>query len=302
MPDPRVRLTVLAGFLGSGKTTWLRHQLRHGVFLNARVIVNEAAALPLDDQLLRFADARVIAGGCACCDRLPDLLAVLRDEVDRPDAARIVLETSGLSDAATIRTAILSASDLDARLVVSEVLVAVDACHGLATLRTEELARRQVAAADALILTRMDEADPDRLAVLLATLQIMAPHAPMFGAAKGVETPLPDRGDALPEDITGDPNVRPALAVTLNLAGVADWPAFALWLSALLHARGAEVLRVKGIISSPAGTMLVQAGGGSVAVPERMPDDVEHADRVVVIGRGYTAAELEASLRTFGRM
>ena len=48
-----MRLTVLGGFLGSGKTTWLRHQLHHGCFGDAFVIVNEAAETPVDDALLR---------------------------------------------------------------------------------------------------------------------------------------------------------------------------------------------------------------------------------------------------------
>jgi G3E family GTPase len=48
-----MHLTVLGGFLGSGKTTWLRHQLHHGVFKGAFVIVNEAAETPVDDALLR---------------------------------------------------------------------------------------------------------------------------------------------------------------------------------------------------------------------------------------------------------
>lgn len=58
-----IRLTRLAGFLGSGKTTWLRHQLQHGLFDSARVIVNEAAAVPVDDALLAVVGVEVIAGG-----------------------------------------------------------------------------------------------------------------------------------------------------------------------------------------------------------------------------------------------
>ena len=77
--DNRMRLTVLGGFLGSGKTTWLRHQLHHGLLADAFVVVNEAAETSVDDALLsRSAELAVVAGGCACCDA--------RDELGDPSA------------------------------------------------------------------------------------------------------------------------------------------------------------------------------------------------------------------------
>ena len=51
MSDNRLPLTVLGGFLGAGKTTWLRHQIRHG--LRVQVLVNEAAGVAVDDALFQ---------------------------------------------------------------------------------------------------------------------------------------------------------------------------------------------------------------------------------------------------------
>ena len=57
-----MRLTVLGGFLGSGKTTWLRHQLHHGLLAGAFVVVNEAAETAVDDALLtQLKDRFVVA-------------------------------------------------------------------------------------------------------------------------------------------------------------------------------------------------------------------------------------------------
>jgi G3E family GTPase len=64
-----MRLTILGGFLGSGKSTWLRHHLHHGLLRDALVVVNEAADVPVDDALLIGSTGlRVLAGGCACCE------------------------------------------------------------------------------------------------------------------------------------------------------------------------------------------------------------------------------------------
>src|SRR5258708_2988773 len=78
-----MRLTILGGFLGSGKSTWLRHHLHHGLLRDALVVVNEAADAPVDDALLAGSSRlRVLAGGCACCETRPALVALLRDICD----------------------------------------------------------------------------------------------------------------------------------------------------------------------------------------------------------------------------
>src|SRR3984893_1507251 len=109
--DGRMRLTILGGFLGAGKTTWLRHQLHHGLAQDALVVVNEAAEVPVDHALLgRSSRLAVLAGGCAWCTAREALLSLLRDVCDARVSAdapankinRIVLETSGLADPGTI--------------------------------------------------------------------------------------------------------------------------------------------------------------------------------------------------------
>jgi G3E family GTPase len=47
--DGRLPLTILGGFLGAGKSTWLRHQLHEGRFARHHVLVNEAAETPVDN-------------------------------------------------------------------------------------------------------------------------------------------------------------------------------------------------------------------------------------------------------------
>jgi G3E family GTPase len=83
MTDNRLPLIILGGWLGAGKTTWLRHQLHAG--LQAHVIVNEAAGVAVDDALLSQAKGvTVLAGGCACCNGRDDLVAALRSLAGNP--------------------------------------------------------------------------------------------------------------------------------------------------------------------------------------------------------------------------
>lgn len=98
---PRVPVLVVAGFLGSGKTTLVRRVLayaqEHG--LRAAVVSNEFGALGIDEALLGGGREEFVelAGGCVCCklsDELVDTLERLRERVD-PDL--VVIETSGVA-------------------------------------------------------------------------------------------------------------------------------------------------------------------------------------------------------------
>ena len=193
-----MRLTILGGFLGSGKSTWLRHHLHHGFLQDALVVVNEAAIAPVDDALLIGSTRlRVLAGGCACCETRPALVTLLRDicddrvggDVSARRIDRIVLETSGLADPGRIVDAIVADPVLQHHIVVGEIIVTVDALHGPAQIRDEDLGRRQIETADRLVVTKVDAAEPERLRRLIATLRILNPGAAMSGSIMG----SPDR-------------------------------------------------------------------------------------------------------------
>jgi G3E family GTPase len=313
--DGRLRMTVLGGYLGSGKTTWLRHQLHVGTFgPGLHVIVNEAAEVPVDDALLaRAANLTVLSGGCCCCEGRADLIAALRRVCDlrsrassgagRPE--RIVLETSGLADPAAILTAIQDDPVLVHHIVIDETLVVVDALNGLAQLATEPLGRRQIASADRLVLAKTDVAAPAALQDLRATLAVLNPHAPVLATVRGVEVPLPPLPPdaapvalpALPDSDARGPTRPTQVAIPRGL----DWANFTVWLSALLHARGEDLVRVKGVVRTPAGRLLLQTVRKVVQSPEILPEsgDMSADDTIVFIGRGYRPEDLGRSMRRF---
>ncbi len=311
--DGRIRLIILGGYLGSGKTTWLRHQLHDGHFQHALVIVNEAAETPIDDALLGGSDSlAVLAGGCVCCDAKQDLIDLLRRIADdRSRAAStdssldlIVLETSGLADPGAIIEAIRSDPVLVYHILVSEVIVAVDGLHGMSQLRSEPLSRHQIEVADKLIVTKTDAVEQNELLLLLATLKAMSPGAVMSGAVKGLSHPLPEFSNAIPETLQdfADQELKAPISPTrLYLDDSIDWTAFTVWLSALLYVRGNDIVRVKGVIRTPAGRLLLQTVRKIVQSPEILPEhrDTREDNIVVMIGRGFTHAQLTKSLRHF---
>ena len=299
MRDDRLPLTVLGGWLGAGKTTWLRHQLQSGP--SAHVIVNEAAGIAVDDALLQAASGITrLAGGCACCDGRTAFVAALRHLADRRSGGvplpPITLETSGMADPAVLLGLLEEDPILARHFRLTETIVLVDAVNGAADLTTNALAARQIRAAGRLILTKTDAAPPTDTARLAATLAALNPAAQVSAAVAGQTVPLPDLAGA---PLIIGRELRPVSAVVLPLPTGVDWAILSLWLSALIHSHGDRLIRMKGVIRTPAGRLLLQSVRHQVQPPEILPAGVGQDDHLAVIGEAPDAAALAASLARF---
>lgn len=306
--DGRLPLIIVGGFLGAGKSTWLRHQLFERRFGRTHVLVNEAAELPVDDLLLGRADRLdVLAGGCACCTGRAALIEALRRLCDQETSAdsagtdTVILETSGLADPAAIARAIMDDPVLVRRIALVRTIVLADGRDGAKELANERLARAQIAAADEIIITKPGETDLAALSRLAATLRRLAPGAALSWAEFGLPFSVVTAPDAKPYDPPEDTvEATPIEAHRLLIAENADWAALSAWLSALLFVHGDRIVRVKGAMQTPAGRLLLQSVGRHVQPPEILPEPAGRAgDFIVLIGRGIELQTLERSWARF---
>src|SRR5262249_34746978 len=119
-----IPISVLTGFLGSGKTTILGHLLRQSEFSRTAVIINEFGEVGLDHELVEASEDSFIElkTGCLCCKIRTDLAQSLQDMLQRRDAGkpfdRIVIETSGLADPAPILQTLMTDTSIAGRLVL----------------------------------------------------------------------------------------------------------------------------------------------------------------------------------------
>lgn len=309
--------------MGAGKSTWLRHQLFAKAYENPHVIVNEVAASAVDDILLAGAQRLdVLAGGCVCCDQRQKMIDLLhricneRSRPGKPDSQtphQLIFEMSGVADPAKVMTTIQSDPILCRHIVLTEIVVVVDALHGLEQLRSETLSRRQIESADRLLVTKIDKCDPEKLAVLLATLRLLNPTPRIHASIFGVKVPMPELPSAAPlilPEIDGLTE-EPIISVQLNLNDFdpdgLNWTGFSVWLSAMLHTHGDRMVRVKGIVKTPAGRLLLQSVRKTMQAPEILPvmensgaESGEISDNVVnLIGRGLDPSQIDRSLRYF---
>jgi G3E family GTPase len=304
-------VALVTGYLGSGKTTLIRAMLESPALGETAVIVNELGEIGIDHAILRRVDERTVllASGCVCCTLRGDLADELRDLVDRrakgeiPPFTRVVVETTGVADPAPILATLVSEPLVRHQYVLETVIATVDAQHGI---RGEE-SERQVAAADVLVVTKADLADPGTVEAVVGELN---PVAAVVRAVQGdvaAEALLERRArnfqlQALSAAAHAHAHEDDVAAVSLVLAGRVDWLGFGVWLTMLLHARGREILRVKGLLDvGDEGPVLIDAVQHVVHPPVHVgawPDD-DHRSRLVLIGRHLDPERLERSLRAF---
>jgi len=306
-------VTLLSGFLGSGKTTLLRHELEHLGGHAPAVILNDFSEVLVDDELLRVEGERpvVVSGGCACCTRRDDLaqaLAGLLDAEQRGHSPRrdhVVIETSGLSDPGPIAFTVANDPVLRHHYVLARVCVTVDALIGLGTLALHEVARRQLLAADDVIITKADLVPNEQIQHLVNRLRELNPSSTISITSSGEllrrETPSGiARRDSGARPPTEDAHTSGIATMELVSAEPLDWQVFAVWLSLLLHRHGPNVLRVKGVLEvRGVGPVALNGVQHVMHRPEHLAGPVAPGTRLVLIVRGIDTELLERSFNTF---
>jgi G3E family GTPase len=334
-----IPVNVVTGFLGSGKTTLLNRLLRSPQLARTAVLVNEFGEVGLDHLLLEKVDAEtvILQSGCVCCTIRGDLAEAIRALFGRrergviPRFDRLAIETTGLADPAPIVATLLAEPVIRHHFRLGNVITTVDAVNGALHLAENPESVKQVAVADRIVLTKAELAENARAAQLKAALRRLNPTAPILDAASDPLAPDdlmasdvydPARKSAevrrwLDEEAhraaaerphhRSDPNRhdRDIHAFCLTFAEPLDWTAFGIWLTMLLHAHGARVLRVKGILNVLGlATPVVIHGVQHVIHPpahlEVWPDP-DRRSRLVFIVRGLDRSVIERSLAAFHR-
>ncbi|MDZ7748861.1 MAG: GTP-binding protein [Halofilum sp. (in: g-proteobacteria)] len=183
--DESIPVIVALGFLGSGKTTLIRRLLADPQLHDTAVIVNEFGEVGLDHALVESSeeDTVLLAGGCLCCASQANLVRALRSLLERrerrelPHYRRVIVETSGLADPVPLLQTFLVDPLRLSLYRLQSVVTLVDALSGEATLERHALARRQVAMADRLFLTKCDLAAEGERAPIRERLQARAAAA-----------------------------------------------------------------------------------------------------------------------------
>ncbi|TQV73314.1 CobW family GTP-binding protein [Denitrobaculum tricleocarpae] len=336
IPDAPLPVSVLTGFLGSGKTTVLRHLLAQPDMANTAVIVNEFGEIGLDHMLVENAkeDTILLNSGCLCCTVRGDLVETMRrlfkQRVRReiPPFDRLVIETTGLADPAPILQTLMNDPFLVERFRLDGVIATVDAANGGTTLDNHFESVKQAAVADRLLLTKTDAAEPDAAEALKIRLKDLNPAAPVLPVSQGeVEAAAlfnaglydpttktldvqrwlkpeaydDDHGHDHHHDVNRhDASIR---AFCITREEPLNWDRLNSWVEMLIMLYGGNLLRIKGIlnIEDCEGPVVIHGVQHMFHPPSQLESwpDADHRSRLVFITRDLEKEMFEHTLEAF---
>lgn len=302
-------VTLLTGFLGVGKTTFLNKMLASPSMKDAFVLINEVGETAIDHLLVSDIkdDILVLSSGCLCCSLRGDLVTALEDLLKARDNGRIpsfdrlVIETTGLADPSPIITTFMTHPYFAMRFKLAEIVTVVSSLDGLAYLETYEEARRQVACADVLLLTKTDILPISH--GLKARLNQLAPLAEIM--TSDVLIDIGFKGEFSVKPVFSPLNHEDRFKTQVLMTDFAiSGAALHLFLNLLRGQFSKQLLRVKGLVKikeSPEAPLIIQ-GAQSMLHPvgqlSSWPDN-DKRTRLVFITDGLQQEVIEGLFNAF---
>jgi G3E family GTPase len=183
--EDRPQLIVLTGYLGSGKTSFLRHFIEYQVQFNrfVAIIQNEIGEVGLDGKLLDH-DFSVteIDEGCVCCSLVGNLKSAIHQILSSFHPDYIVLETTGLANPYNLLEEIAEVEDL---VRFDSVTTMVDGRNVEKSLADCEVVSEQIKAANVLLLNKKDLLNEVQLQEVKNKLRQINPTAPVVTTQQG---------------------------------------------------------------------------------------------------------------------
>lgn len=298
-PLPRIPVTLVTGFLGSGKTTFLLRLAEQHPQEQILFLVNEFAPDNMDGLTLSATGRpthSVVGGSLFCECKAADFVRLMREEVCQLYAGQAitqaVIETSGIADPSAIGR-LMQDHGLDAHFSIRRIVNIVSPLRFPQLHANLASVQAQVLACDTIIINQTDLASVAQIEHCRQLLAAANPaarllraehcHLPFALNEAPTRPPLPDAPLA-----TGDSN--PFTTATAKFDQVIATTALQAWLNQL----PTTVLRVKGHVETSEGWREVQRTVGGSAIT---PTNPQSESRLVVITHERDQATLDQEVR-----
>ena len=284
-----IPVVLVAGFLGSGKTTVVNYLLAHAGGRRIAAVVNDFGAINIDAELITGAADGVVSlsNGCICCSLEGDLLRTLAALLRRdPQPETIVIETSGVADPMDVVRNLMDPM-IWREAPLETVLCVVDTTTPVAML-DDALLRSQVRAADVVALSKVDLADAADYVRVRDAVRAIRPAAVMVDAPYG-EVPaalLFPSVDRVPAP-RAPGRQRPAADRFETLSWTSELPVSLSRLQEAIGRLAPKLARAKGLfdtVEQPGRLMVFQfAGGRARLAPGGTPTAGTPRTRIVFV-------------------
>ncbi len=263
--DKRIPVTVVTGFLGSGKTTLINRILAEQHGRKIAVIVNEFGEVSIDGQLIVQNDQEELVefnNGCLCCTVRGDLIDTLDRLQQRSELDAILIETTGLADPAPVASTFFMEDKLTSKTRLDSFIALADAVNIEQNLAQSEEAQEQIAFADIILLNKVYLVSKERLQEVEHIIRRSNPFAKIYHTSNSnidLEKVIGVGAFELEAKLEVDPTFLDDLehehdqsvgSFVLREERPIDMNRFMIWLNEKLAEQGEDMYRTKGIFNA----------------------------------------------------
>ena len=205
-----MRVNLLFGFLGSGKTTLAKHLLaERGTAMKTAVIVNEFGEVGVDGEILKGQNVDVVElnSGCLCCTLRGSLMLAVEELQEKSQVERVIVEATGVAQPAELLDT-LADSSLEGGLDVGPLVTVVDVFKFPKLLdMLGEFYVDQIENADIVLMNKIDLVTPAQLEEATRQVRALNPRADLLFAEQGRVRPeelFERRGEGLVERLLAE--------------------------------------------------------------------------------------------------
>jgi len=182
-----IRVTIITGFLGTGKTTFLNYLMQKNSDIRYAIIENEYGEQGIDNELIIRHDDSIVElnNGCLCCtlnDNLYDILNELFDR--RADFDEIIIEATGIADPTGLAEPFIAHPIIKKHFPLTAVVCLVDAEQVEDQLINTKEAERQIAFSDILLINKIDLVGDEQVGLVETKLRKLNPLATILRGYK----------------------------------------------------------------------------------------------------------------------
>ncbi len=318
-------VTLLTGFLGSGKTSFMNAFMAFKDQSRFAIIENEVGEADIDGSMVLQSDKNLmeINNGCLCCTLNDNLFQILKELHERSDEwDELIIEATGVADPAGVAAPFFNEPVIKNNFELRHVICLVDSSKIQDQLNAEEIAAKQIAFSNTIVLNKTDTISTDYLNQLQTRMHANNPMAGIFTGQKGdwpLKAMLKDakKGDQGPEllgNVNDDPHNQGRTgysnhhhahgdinALTFTFRDPFDVNLLTNALTAFLKVQAEGVYRIKGVVYDPkySHSWIIQSVMDSVSLEQGhvWQSGDEKISQFVIIGKGLVRKGYERMLK-----
>jgi G3E family GTPase len=316
--ENRLPVTVITGYLGSGKTTLINYILTANHGKRIAVIENEFGEIGIDDALVINAEEEIFEmnNGCICCTVRGDLIRILGNLMKRKDKFDYILvETTGLADPAPVAQTFLvddeirSQLKLDAIVTVANAKFLIQHLDDEKEVGVENEAVEQIAFADRVLLNKIDLVSAEERKEVVRRIRLINANAEIIPTTMsqvdldqvlGVGAFDLSRVLEMEPEFLNDTEHQHDLSISsvgIDCEGKVSVQKINEWLGWLLGEKGTDIFRMKGILNMWGDNRRFVFQGVHMLFDgtpgEPWKDGEARRNRMVFIGRNLDRQDLE---------